>query len=183
MGYPTGRPNEGPLPDPLAFFLTWSTYGTWLPGDERGWVEYRYGWRLPDPVRKLEAEAKMTEDACIFDDEQRALVERTIAEHCDIRHWELFAVNCRTNHLHIVVGAHRDPDEMRSQFKSWCTRRLRELDLQRALPDVPAAVREKWWAERGSRRYVNDETSLAAAIAYVNEGQDGPREHYPPTPT
>jgi hypothetical protein len=23
--------------DPIAYFLTWTTYGTWLPGDERGW--------------------------------------------------------------------------------------------------------------------------------------------------
>jgi hypothetical protein len=22
---------------PLAYFLIWTTYGTWLPGDERGW--------------------------------------------------------------------------------------------------------------------------------------------------
>ena len=23
--------------EPLAFLLTWTTYGTWSPGDERGW--------------------------------------------------------------------------------------------------------------------------------------------------
>src|SRR5262249_3307643 len=23
----------------LAYFLTWTTYGTWLPGDARGWVQ------------------------------------------------------------------------------------------------------------------------------------------------
>jgi hypothetical protein len=61
------RENEPPMPEPLAYFFTWSTYGTWLPGDERGWVEYRHGWQLPDVVRKLEAEARMTEDACRFD--------------------------------------------------------------------------------------------------------------------
>ena len=55
-----GRPNEPPLPEPLAYFLTWPTYGTWLPGDERGWVEYRKGWQLPDPIRKRQAEARMT---------------------------------------------------------------------------------------------------------------------------
>jgi hypothetical protein len=42
------RPHEPPLPAPLAYFITWGTYGTWLPGDQRGWVEYRRGWRLPD---------------------------------------------------------------------------------------------------------------------------------------
>jgi hypothetical protein len=63
------RSCEPLLPEPLAYFLTWPTYGTWLPGDERGWVEYRRGWQLPDPARKLEAEARMTaviriESAC-----------------------------------------------------------------------------------------------------------------------
>ena len=165
------RPNEAPMPDPLAYFLTWSTYGTWLPGDERGWVEYRRGWRLPDPIRKLEAEARMTEDACVLDAEQRRLVEKTIADHCRIRGWELHAVNCRSNHLHIVVSADRHPDEVRKQFKAWCTRRLKELQRKRSRETV-RAVRENWWAERGSRRYINDEESLEAAILYVRDAQD-----------
>ena len=23
--------------EPIAYFITWTSYGTWLPGDERGW--------------------------------------------------------------------------------------------------------------------------------------------------
>src|SRR5262245_48578581 len=122
----SGRPHEPPMPEPLAYFLTWATYGTWLPGDERGWVKYGYGWQLPDPIRKLEAEARMTEEACILDPEQRRLVENTIANHCRIRGWQLHAVNCRTNHLHVVVSAARDADTVREQFKAWCTRKLKE---------------------------------------------------------
>ena len=49
--------------EPLGLFLTWGTYGAWLPGDARGWVEYRRGWQFPNPVRELEASAIMTEDA------------------------------------------------------------------------------------------------------------------------
>ena len=167
----TNRPNEPPMPDPLAYFLTWSTYGTWLPGDERGWVEYQHGWKLPDALRKLEAEARMAEDACVFDLEQRRLVERTIADHCRIRGWRLHAVNCRTNHLHVVVSADRHPDDVRKQFKAWCTRCLKELERKRPCEPV-RAVRENWWTERGSRRYINDEESLEAAILYVRDGQE-----------
>ena len=76
------RDCEPPLPEPLAYFLTWPTNGTWLPGDERGWVEYRHGWQLPDPARKREAQARLTEDACLLDQDQRRLVELTIADHC-----------------------------------------------------------------------------------------------------
>ena len=43
------------MDDPIGYFLTWVTYGTWLPGDARGWVEYRHGWQLPDPPREIEA--------------------------------------------------------------------------------------------------------------------------------
>ena len=59
------RDCEPPLPEPLAYFLTWPTYGTWLPGDERGWVEYRHGWQLPDPARKREAQARLTDGRCL----------------------------------------------------------------------------------------------------------------------
>ena len=77
-----GRDNEPPMPEPLAYFLTWPTYGTWLPGDERGWIQHGSGWQLPDAVRKLETEAIMSEDACRLDGEQRVVVERQIAETC-----------------------------------------------------------------------------------------------------
>ena len=127
----SGRANEGPLPEPLAYFLTCPTYGTWLPGDERGWVDHRKGWQLPDPSVKREAEARMTEEACVLDLEQRELVERTIADHCHIRGWVLHAVNCRTNHLHVVVSAPVPPKQVQVQLKAWCTRRLRELEGRR----------------------------------------------------
>ena len=70
----------------------------------------------------------MTEDAYILDDEQRQRVKQTVADHCAIRGWILHAVNCRTNHLHIVVTADLHPKKVRSQFKAWCTRRLKELE-------------------------------------------------------
>jgi hypothetical protein len=175
MKYPT-RSNEGPLPDPLAYFLTWNTYGTWLPGDQRGWIEYRRGWQPPDPIRELEAAARMTEDACRLDWEQRKRVEVQIAETCQVRNWILHAVNCRTNHLHVVLSADCKPETARNQLKAWCTRRLKELDDLRRAVNPRLALRENWWAERGSQRYLNDEDSLEAAIRYVLEGQDGQRE-------
>lgn len=111
-------------------------------------------------------------------------------------------MNCRTNHLHVVVSGDRHPDEIRKQFKAWCTRKLKELErgrkkggeiktparprwrvglvsagtrTRRASEAIP--IRENWWAERGSRRYINDEDSLEAAILYVKDAQDRPREH------
>jgi hypothetical protein len=125
------RANEPPLPDALAYFLTWATYGTWLPGDERGRVDHGRGQQEPDPIRKGEAEIRMTEDARILDREQRSLVEQTVEDHCRIRGWDLHTVNCRSNHVHVVLTARVSPAEAREQLNAWSTRRLKELDRQR----------------------------------------------------
>ena len=165
------------LPEPLAYFLTWPTYGTWLPGDERGWVQHRRGFQLPDPVKKLESAARMSDDACCLNVEERGVVEATVAGHCRIRSWTLHAANCRANHLHVVVTASEHPDQVRDQLKAWCTRKLKEFQRRRipaGLRDA-ASVRTRWWAERGSKRYINDAESLEAAILYVREAQDSPR--------
>ena len=34
----------------------------------------------------------------------RGTVERAIRETCEIRKWALFALNARTNHVHVVVA-------------------------------------------------------------------------------
>jgi REP element-mobilizing transposase RayT len=150
--------------DPIGYFLSWVTYGTWLPGDARGWVEYRAGWQLPDPIREREAKARMTEDACILTREQRRAVEAQIAETCAHRGWTLHVVNCRSNHVHVVVTSDvANPKKIRIDLKAWATRTLKEkFD----------GSRDNWWAERGSIRYLNSDDDLAAATLYVRDGQD-----------
>lgn len=153
------------MDDPIAFFLTIATYGTWLPGDQRGWVEYQHGWKLPDPIRELEAAGKMAEDARILTPYQRETVENQVRETCNHRGWICHAVNCRSNHMHIVVGAFETPPKkVRADLKAWCTRRLK----QDALP----VIIENWWAERGSIRWVFDEEGLDQVVCYTLEGQD-----------
>ena len=48
--------------DPLAFFITWTTYGTWLPGDDRGWVKWHQGHQ-PRDKRLRRAAEKLLRDA------------------------------------------------------------------------------------------------------------------------
>jgi REP element-mobilizing transposase RayT len=155
----------------IAFFSTWTTYGTWLPGDPRGWFKRNQGYQEPNLMRKLEAALRMTERAITLDREQRRLVEKTIADHCQIRKWLLHAVNGRSNHVHVVVTAPgRLLEAPREQFKAWCTRKL--MDRERLLlADRQIAAREKWWTDRGWDEYIDDEDSLADVIAYVRDGQ------------
>jgi REP element-mobilizing transposase RayT len=162
-----------PNDDPIVYFFTWSTYGTWLPGDARGWVEYRHGFQVPDPMLELECVARMTEDACRSALYQRERVEKQVAETCQHKRWLLHAVSCRSNHVHVVVSASAHPKTIREQLKAWCTRRLNEQQAARGVPDYE--WRTKWWADRGSIRWIFFESDLAAAIDYVLNQQDNPR--------
>jgi REP element-mobilizing transposase RayT len=161
--------------EPLAFFLTWTTYGSWLPGDERGWVKWHDGFQQPNERIRKAAAAKMVEAEIALDTEQRNIVEQTVTRHCEIRGWYLHAVNCRTNHVHVVVtAANYDPETVRDQFKSWCTRKLKERERQKGCNED--VMRQHWWTEGGSQRSIDDEDSLEAAIEYVLDAQDTPPE-------
>jgi hypothetical protein len=156
--------------DPVGYFLTWVTYGTWLPGDARDWIQYRHGWRMPNPIREFEATARMSEDACILNEEQRRAVEQQISETCVHRGWTLLAVNCRSNHAHAVVAAEiLNPKRIQVDLKAWTTRALKRID----------STREKWWAERGCIRYLNTDPEVESAIVYVRDGQECPRPRRP----
>lgn len=147
----------------IAYFSTWTTYGTWLPGDPRGWYQRGGGFRDPNSTRQLDAILVMSEAVVVLDPDQRRIVEKTVADHCAIRKCLLHAVNCRSNHVHVVVTAPgRSIEVPREQFKYWCTRRLKER---------AGVVRENWWTERGWDEYIDDDTALAEVIAYVIEGQ------------
>lgn len=118
----------------------------------------------------------MSDSACILDAEQRFLVTKTVAAHCTARGWQLHVVNCRSNHIHVVVSAGVSPKRIQIQLKAWCTRRLKELEAERMqIANDSCGLRERWWAERGSRRWINDEASLDRVIAYVREAQDQPK--------
>lgn len=105
----------------------------------------------------------MTESALVLFKSQRELVERTIKEHCAYRNWQLFAVNCRTNHVHLVVGTAVLVKKVLSELKAWCTRRLNKHSDE---------MRENWWGELGSCKYINDEEALDQIVIYVNDVQD-----------
>lgn len=160
---------------PLAYFLTWTTRGTWLHGDDRGSVHREHnqpGTPLvpPSVTRALQKEASLVAPALTLSPEQRLVVERAVRDHAAIRNWKILAMAVRTNHVHAVVQAvDRPPEEVVRQFKSWATRRLREAGMIAA--DRPV------WTRHASTRYLWDQAGLDAAVRYVVEEQGKPARY------
>ena len=90
--------------EPITYFITWTTYGTWVPGDQRGsW--HRGQYKSPNELFRQMAVAEMKETAFTLSKEDRAIVEETVTKHCEIRSWKLHTVRARSNHVHVVVTA------------------------------------------------------------------------------
>ena len=158
------------MPPPLAHFLTWTCYGTWLHGDQRGSVDEQHAspgtpFLSPDPERVQEAKWQMSGRTVAFDDAARRIVHRVIEEHARFRGWHIHAMNVRTNHVHVVVSCANDisPERAMSEFKAWATRRLREAGM--------FSPGRRIWTHHGSTRWINHVTGIEAAIAYVLEGR------------
>jgi len=153
---------------PIAYFLTFRCYGTWVPGDPRGSVARRnngYGdpYDEPNSVRERLARERVASPVSL-EPAARSCVEATIEEVASDRGWRLWAVNARTNHVHLVIGTTKKPEEVLVELKAWSTRRLRMSGL------FPSDARI--WAKHGSTRYIWTEESLERACHYVRYGQD-----------
>ena len=75
----------------------------------------------------------------------------------------LFAINVRTNHVHLVVSSSAKVELMVNAFKAYATRRLRS----EGLVDLDAKV----WSRHESTRYLWTEKHISDAIEYVVHGQ------------
>lgn len=157
---------------PLAYFITFHTYATWLHGDERGSVDDEHavpGTPVlePSPGRERYEKSLASHAPYVLSEAGRAVVDRTIRGVCEHRGWRLHAINVRTNHVHAEVEADADVAKVLHDLKAWPTRRLVEAGLLQAGRSA--------WGRHGSTRYVHTPDSLTSAIDYVTRMQDLPR--------
>jgi len=156
---------------PLAYLITFRSYGTWLHGDERGSVDRSHNYYgtprfPPNNARLHQNERRLKHAPVTLNAKQRESVAEAIRHTCDIRKWMLRALNVRTNHVHTVVSADMRPELVLNALKANATRQLRQSS-QWQQPGSP-------WSDGGSRRYVWTEAGVERAIDYVVNGQDGP---------
>lgn len=140
------------MSDAIAIFITWTTYGTWMPGDMRGWRKRMSGNQLPRPLLAEWCRNQMKGEVVLLEKHDRETVERACREHCEHRGWHLYAVNARTNHVHVVVAAADiSPQTVRDQLKANCTGKLRRQDQ-------PLVVERTWTRGEIARFWIQKTT-------------------------
>jgi REP element-mobilizing transposase RayT len=153
---------------PLAYFISFRSYGTWLHGDARGSIDrfnnvYGAPYIPPNPNWHRYNQKQLRGKPLILGSKHRRLIEEAIKETCSIRKWDLLAFNVRTNHVHTVVVANKKTETVLKAFKANATRKLREEGLW--------SYAFSPWARKGSKRKLWTEKSVGRAIDYVLNGQ------------
>jgi REP element-mobilizing transposase RayT len=156
---------------PLAYFITFSCYGTWLHGEKETSVDRDHN--IPkteflsfNQARQISAKKRMLEIPYFLDEPQRQIVLNTIKEVCQYREWTLMAAHVRTNHVHLIVHAMLSPENIMNTIKAYSSRRLNESKLDNQ--------RMNRWTRHGSTRYLWREEDIEATIQYVVYEQGSP---------
>jgi REP element-mobilizing transposase RayT len=163
------------MAEPLAYFITFTTYGTWLHGRAPGSVDREHNvpgtpYLPPDGEQAKAVRAEMRQPIYLLDPARREVVLRTILEVARHRKWKIWAVHVRTNHVHVIVTAPCKPEKVMIDFKAWASRRLREVFDEDHDRDR--------WTQHGSTRYVWDDVALAEKSIYVLDEQGEPMNRF-----
>jgi REP element-mobilizing transposase RayT len=110
----------------------------------------------------------MAQEPYFLDSVRRQVVLKTMHEVCSYRGWTMLAAHVRTNHVHNVVVANCQPEQVLTAMKAYSSRALNESEL-----DDPDRRR---WARHGSTRYLWTGDAVRAAIHYVVSEQGEPME-------
>ncbi|MEQ1762365.1 MAG: hypothetical protein ABL984_04365 [Pyrinomonadaceae bacterium] len=157
--------------EPIAYLITFRTYGTWLHGDERGAIDkYHNKYGAPRAVESRRREEihreRLKSPPFRLDARSRTIVEKAIHDVCEFREWSLLGLAVRTNHVHSVNAATNASGKMLNDFKAYSTRRLRENGCWKYAHSP--------WVDKGSRRMLWTEEHVATAVDYVLKGQGAP---------
>ncbi|HLD84864.1 MAG TPA: transposase [Coxiellaceae bacterium] len=159
---------QNPKKRPLAYFLTFTTYGTWLHGDNRTSVIRKTkneAARQISPHLKLfnMMQHHLKENSYEMTRDERNIVLNTIKTSCKINRWFLHALHVRSNHVHAVIDADQLPEYIAGKFKANASRELKQLPKNQS--------RQKFWTRHASTQYLWSEHDMHFAMQYVIEQQ------------
>ena len=155
---------------PLGYFITFTTYGSWLHGDSRGSILKGETTKFLSENPALTAYEKSIQEheAVVLDSEAREIVKEAILETCRFREWLLYAAHIRSTHIHLVLKADARPERALVDLKAYATRILRKNGYKQ----------QRFWTRHGSTRYLSTVSQLNKSIHYTISEQGDPMSIY-----
>lgn len=161
----------------IGYFITFTTYGTWLHGTDKGFGSvdednngYGSPFVAPDPARVAAEKRRMVDEPYLLDAPRREVACNAIVAIAHEKGWRLWAVHVRSNHVHVVISAEREPGRLMSDLKARASAALTKAGFE-------STARHRW-TRHGSTRHIFNEETLAERIYYTLDCQGERMAHY-----
>ena len=147
------------MPKTIGYMLTWTTYGTWLPGDYRGYVVN--GKTLPGSDKILERNRQKS-PAVKLTKQERKTVEQTILAEAKEIDQQVESLTVCSNHVHLLVRRHTQSiEEVVSRYKSMTTRALWQKGRKGRV-----------WTKGYDKRFCFTKQDIATRTTYIEKHND-----------
>ena len=137
---------------------TWTTYGTWLQGNKKGYV--KNGTTLaPNPELEKTNKALLKYDKINIPKGLRETVKNAILKEAEEIGQKVYAIAVRSNHVHIVAESiGKRCGYSVGRFKRAATKALRKFGFANII-----------WTKGFDKRYCYHQDELEAKIKYVQQ--------------
>jgi len=140
----------------LGYMITWTTYGTWLQGDKRGYV--KKGKIYPKNENLLQSNKKLKSQKAIkLSKTQQQAVRKAIIEEAALQGQRIFALTATSNHVHLVAEYINKPiSKITAYYKKAARLALKAMGHN-----------GKLWTRGYDKRFCFDQATLEQRIKYV----------------
>jgi hypothetical protein len=152
---------SGVMAKTVGYMLTWTTYGSWLPGDKRRYVQHG---KVLDGNEKVREHARRIQKSATvrLTKKERSAVEQAITAEIEKVGQQLEAIAVCSNHVHLVVRWSYHPvDEIVSRYKNAGMFALRDVGRTGRI-----------WTKGYDRRFCFTEEEFNRRIEYVKRHKD-----------
>ena len=142
----------------LGYMLSWTTYGTWLQGNERGYTDRGVVLRENQAIENANLE-QLKKDAVYLKESEQSVVVEAIRKEAESKGQRIFAIAVCSDHVHRVGGyAHVAIEKLVWAYKFATARALHNTGIV-----------GKVWTKGYDKRFCFDTKSLTARIEYVKK--------------
>jgi len=142
----------------IGFMATWTTYGTWLQGDKKGYVKNGTILKANPELEKTNKEL-LKHNKIKIPKSLRKTVKDAILNEAEEIGQKVYAIAVCSNHVHIVVESiGKRCGYSVGRFKKAATKALREYGFE-----------NKVWTTGFDKRYCYNQQELEKKIEYVQQ--------------
>ena len=140
----------------VGYMVTWTTYGSWLPGDRRGYVDNAK--ILSENIEILERNRRRQKSHIVkLNSYEKKIVKQTILAEAESIGHKIEALIVYSNHVHLLARPHRKSiEETVGRYKSVTTRILWEHGRKGRI-----------WTRGYDKRFCFSQEDIEAKIKYI----------------